>query len=150
MPARGRVIFPVLALFTLALDQATKLKDCEAAISGMHKAIAEITEGVRMLQEDRANNVHVGVSEAKYEELVKDLAALREKVHYACVEHEEPDINDAFAQIEILKNTVGTCLLRYEEVQQTSGRATKDVSLLRRPTQGPKSKRRQSAPRLRA
>ena len=37
-----------------------------------------------------------------------------------------------FAQIEILKNTVGTCLLRYEEVHQTLDRATKDVSLLQR------------------
>ena len=62
------------------------------------------------------------------------MAGLREKVHYACVKHEEPDrdINDAFAQIEILKNTVGTCLLRHEEFQQTLDRATKDISLLQR------------------
>ena len=116
------------------LDQATKLKDCEGSISGIHKAIAEIAEGVRLLKEDLANNVYVGVSDTNFEELVKDLTALREKVHYACVKHEEPDrdINDAFAQIEILKNTVGTCLLRHEEVQQTLDRATKDVSLLQR------------------
>jgi len=114
------------------LDQATKLKDAEIAIAGMHKAIAGIADGVRVLKD--AERVETGVSEAKYEELVKDLNALREKVHHACVEHEEPDrdINDAFTQIEILKNTVGTCLLRHEEVHQTLDRATKDVSLLQR------------------
>ena len=114
------------------LDQATKLKDAEVAITGMHKVIAGIADGVRMLKD--AERVDTGVSAAKYEELVKDLNALREKVHYACVKHEEPDrdINDAFSQIEILKNTVGTCLLRHEEVHQTLDRATKDVSLLQR------------------
>ena len=95
------------------LDQATKLKDCEAAISGMHKAIAEITEGVRMLQEDRANNFHVGVSEAKYEELVKDLTALREKVHYSFVKTElEHDVVETIEKMELLRATVGSCLLR--------------------------------------
>ena len=73
------------------LDHPTKLKDAEVAILGMHKAIAEIADGVTRLKD--TGRVETGVSEAKYEEFVKDLNALREKVHYACVKHEEPAVS---------------------------------------------------------
>ena len=109
------------------VDDVAKLEGFDSRLKGV-RTLAE------KLQTD-LNDIGVNLASreaAKHEELVKDLNDLREKVHYACVKHEEPDhdINDAFAQIEILKNTVGTCLLRHEEVNQTLDRLTKDANLL--------------------
>ena len=115
------------------LDQAVKLKDAEAAISGIRKAIAEITEGVRMLQEDRAERLETSVSEAKFEELMKDVTSLREKVHYSFVKTElEHDVVETIEKMELLRATVGSCLLRNEEMQQTIAGVTKDIAILRR------------------
>ena len=82
---------------------------------------------------DLADRLETGVSEAKYEELVKDLTALREKVHYSFVKTElEHDVVETIEKMELLRATVGSCLLRNEEMQQTIAGVAKDIAILRR------------------
>ena len=98
------------------LDQATKLKDSDATIANLQKATAEIADGVRKL-EDLDNRVEIGVSEAKYNELVKELEGLREKIHYSFVKTElEHDVVETIEKMELLRATVGSCLLRNEDM----------------------------------
>ena len=94
------------------------------------RAIAEQSQAdLNKLAADLASRVDA----TSHAEVVKELEALREQIHYACVKKEPGhDINEAIEQFEVLQSTVGNCLLRNDEMNQTIDRLAKDVKLLQR------------------
>ena len=112
------------------VDEVGKLEGFDTRLEGVRTLADKLQKDLNEIGVNLASRAEA----AKHDELVKDLNELREKVHYACVKHEEPDhdVYDAFAQIEVLKKTVGTFLLRHEEFHQMLERVTKDVNLLQK------------------
>ena len=125
--------------FVLKLVDAQH-QECLEAVEGVKKVdvietkVAELAEGLRSVNEqvsqvDTTNtDALVSRLDAKMEQLSKEIHDTKEKVHYASVKKEEDKyFDDHLEQIELLRGTVGSCLLRTEELSATCSRLSGDV-----------------------
>ena len=68
--------------------------------------------------------------EVKFDQLSREIEAVKEKMHYSFVKRETDQDNEAAEEIALLKGTLGTCLLQQSEMQQSIVCLTKSVNSL--------------------
>ncbi len=110
-------------------QEVAKVENFDSKLEGVLTSTEKLQNDLNKLAADLESRVEA----AKHEELAKEVESIREKIHYACVKKEpDNDINEAIEQVEVLKSTVGSCLMRNEEFNQFLDRIAKDVKSLQR------------------
>jgi hypothetical protein len=107
---------------TAALKSVKKIDDLEARVM-------ELAESLRVQEIIDKTESIVASLDAKLEQLSKEFNET--KAHYASVKKEEENGGEQ-EQIELLRGTVGSCLLRTEELSAVCGRLSGDVSRLQK------------------
>jgi len=115
------------------VDDVAKLEGFDTRLEDARKAITNLENGIKKLNEDLVNRVETSVMEAKHQEIVKELEDVREKCHYSFVKTEpEHDMFESIEKIELMRAALGSCLLRNEEMSQTVGNIAKDMVAMQR------------------
>ena len=134
--------------FVLKLVE-TQSQECLQAVNGVKKVdeiekiVDELAESVRSMNEHLSRDTIGNLStrtdalaqrvDTKLEQLVAEVDGMKEKMHYALVKKEQDQTSDDnLEQIELLRHTIGSCLLRNEELGTACSRLTNDVCLLRK------------------
>ena len=113
-------------------------QECQAAVDSVKKVegieakVMELAESLRVQEQLDSTEALAQSLDAKLEQLSKEISDTKEKAHYASVKKEEDKHADDQEQIELLRGTVGSCLLRTEELSAVCGRLSGDVSRLQK------------------
>ena len=113
-------------------------QQCDEAVRKVEAMVADMERNLRALHDTVLKDVVDKMSTSRDEatlrldaitqQLKRELEALEEKMHYTHVKKENDNENDAAEQIDLLKGTIGTCLLQQSEMQQSIAGLTKGVS----------------------
>ena len=111
------------------VDKVAKVEIDETQIERILETITNLEKGIKKVADDLSNCVETNIVEAKYEGITKELAELKEKLHYSAMkaELEEETLND---KIVLLRQTLANCFLRNEEMAQTVNYITKDIAIM--------------------
>ena len=122
----------VLGLVEKQQQECTAAVNSVQKIDGLEARVLELAEMLCVKEQVDKTEALAQSLEAKLEQLSKEFNDTQEKCHYATVKKEEDKEFDEQEQIELLRGTVGSCLLRTEELATTCGRLSVDVCRLQK------------------
>ena len=108
-----------------------KVEQIDTKVAELAESAQALKESTRLATKEISDSLSQRV-DAIAQELSVEIGKLKEKMHYATVKKEQDKAEDLPDQIEVLRSTLGSCLLRNEELGASCSRLTSDVCLLRR------------------